>query len=156
VSLNGNWKINHKRGWTVLKSTRLFFATAIVALLFTSCSDNIVSECEVCTDDVNTATKTTLSDIQQNIFNNSCISCHSGNPPSGGLDLSQGLAYNNLVNKPSNGSSLKRVEPFSSSASYLVKVLEASDAPQMPPGTPLSQARIDSVKSWIDRGALND
>ncbi len=36
-------------------------------------------------------------DIQP-IWNNSCVSCHSGSSPSGGLDLSAGISYSNLVN----------------------------------------------------------
>lgn len=127
----------------------------MLAFIFlTSCSDNIVSECEVCTDSA--AEAVTFSTIQTTIFDNSCVSCHSGNSASGGLDLSPNMAYENLVNRESNGSSLKRVEPFNSSASYLVKVLEGENAPLMPPGAQLSQAKIDSVKSWIDRGAQND
>lgn len=99
---------------------------------------------------------TTFADIQQSVFNVSCVSCHSGASASAGLDLSEGSAYQNLVNIPSNGSNLDLVEPFNSSESYLVKVLEGTEAPLMPPGARLSQATIDSVKSWIDRGAPND
>jgi hypothetical protein len=124
-------------------------------LILLGCSDNIVSECEVCTDEPR-ATKTTFADIQQNVFDVSCTGCHNGDTASGGLDLSKDVAFENLVNAESNGSILKRVEPFNSSGSYLVKVLEADDAPLMPPGGRLSQAKIDSIKAWIDRGALNE
>lgn len=138
-------------------STRIYFLALLLILSFIfTCSDNIVSECEVCTDDQPTGTFTSFSDIQQNIFNNSCVSCHSASSPSGGLDLSEGAAYDNLVNVASTGSNLQRVVPFNSSASYLFKVLDGTDAPLMPPGARLSQAKIDSVKSWINRGAAND
>jgi hypothetical protein len=147
--------LHQTKGLSPVKK-QIFFLLQMLALIFlTSCSDNIVSECDVCTD--NAAPETvTFSTIQTTVFSNNCVSCHSGNFASGGLDLSPNMAYENLVNSESNGSPLKRVEPFNSSASYLVKVLEGDNAPLMPPGAQLSQAKIDSVKSWIDRGAQND
>lgn len=137
-----------------MKRELSLIVTVVVLLYLSSCGDQIVSECELCRDDV-PAGKTTFSDIQRTIFDVSCISCH-GSQPAGGLDLSAGAAYGNLVNRASNGSALKRVEPYDSEASYLVKVLEGTDAPLMPPGAPLGAAKVDSVKSWIDRGAAND
>ncbi|MBN1561092.1 hypothetical protein JW998_12635 [candidate division KSB1 bacterium] len=138
-----------------MKRKLFFFITLLIILSAVNCSDNIISECELCCGDV-PAGKTTFADIQSTIFNAACIACHSGSLPSGGLNLSAGAAYGNLVNVASNGSALKRVEPFNSDASYLVKVLEGTDAPLMPPGAPLGSAKIDSVKAWIDRGAAND
>ena len=138
-----------------MKRHRLIYFIAPTFLILADCSDNIISECQVCTDNV-PAAKTTFADIQQNIFNVSCISCHSGGQPTGGLDLSEGASYDNLVNKKSNASSLNRVEPFNSSNSYLIKALEGMGAPLMPPGIGLSQAKIDSIISWINRGAAYD
>ncbi len=133
-----------------------FILLMLLLSLFIACSDNIVSECELCTEQNANPAVTTFSDIQTDIFDKNCVSCHSGNNAAGGLDLSPNVSYANLVNAPSNGSSLKRVEPFNSSASYLSKVLNGDNAPLMPPGAQLSQARIDSVTSWINRGALNN
>lgn len=144
------------KGITTLKSRIHFLAFLLILSFLLYCSDNIVSECKVYADDVPTGTVTSFSNIQQTIFNNSCVSCHSGSSPLAGLDLSEGVAYDNLVNVPSSGSNLQRVVPFNSSASYLFKVLDGTDAPLMPPGARLSQAKIDSVRSWIDRGAKND
>lgn len=139
-----------------MKKNILFLLFTLLIIVLISCSDNIVSECETCADNENAGTKTTFSDIQSTLFDQNCVSCHSGNFASAGLDLSADVSYNNLVDAASNGSSLKRVEPFNSSASYLVRVLEGDNAPLMPPAARLSQAKIDSVKSWIDRGAAND
>jgi hypothetical protein len=138
-----------------LKSTLLIVDILIAIVFLLNCTDNIISECQVCSED-SLPGNMTFTDIQQAIFNNNCVACHSGSQPSGGLVLSEGVAYRNLVNKQSNGSGLKRVEPFNSSESYLRHVLEGKDAPLMPPGAQLDQAKIDSVKSWIDRGAAND
>ena len=137
-----------------MKFTYLSWFMLIVAISMLSCSDNIVSECIECADEP-TGQIVTFTDIQQSVFNVSCLDCHSGTTPAGGLDLSSDVSYANLVNMRSNGSDLNRVEPFNSSASYLVRVLEGNNAPQMPPSGRLSQAKIDSIIVWIDRGALN-
>lgn len=129
---------------------------AIMMFLTVQCGKNIVSECEECSDRQAGGQKTTLAEIQSDVFNQQCISCHGGTRPEAGLNLEEGLAYANLVNVNSTTASLKRVRPFSSSESYLVWVLEGEKAPQMPPPERLSQAKIDSVISWIDRGAENN
>jgi len=91
-----------------------------------------------------------FSAIQQNIFNKRCTVCHSGSIPSGGLDLSEGNAYGELINK-------ELVVPRNSGSSILFQRLN-SDNPdfQMPPTGKLPQALIDSVAVWIDRGALRN
>ena len=130
------------------------FIPALMLLLLIHCSENIVSECQVCTEPAGETI--TFSEIQQDIFNVACVSCHGGASPTAGLDLSQGNAYENLVNVNASTANASRVVPFSSEQSYLVDVLIGEKAPLMPPGTQLSQAKIDSVIAWIDRGAKND
>jgi len=92
--------------------------------------------------------------IQNNIFKSRCVSCHSGNFASGGLDLSEDFAYENLVNIESNGSTKKRVVPYDSENSYLYLSLEGDEAPQMPPTEKLNIDKINSIVQWIDDGAI--
>lgn len=127
----------------------------ITAFFFVQCSKNIVSECDTCTTQP-TGQKITFSEIQSSIFNVQCVSCHNNAAPPAGLSLEAGVAYANLVNVPSTTAALKRVAPFNSAESYLVWVLEGEKAPLMPPSGRISQARIDSVIAWIDRGAENN
>jgi hypothetical protein len=79
------------------------------------------------------------------------------------MNLSSGQAYSNTVNVPSVERAdlgLDRIEPFFPLQSYLyLKITgnEAIEGGQMPlTGGPLSQTQIDTIKSWIERGAPND
>jgi hypothetical protein len=76
-------------------------------------------------------------DIQP-IWNRNCTSCHSGRSPSGGLDLSAGVSYSNLVNVISPTYNVWRVR---SGKIYGGK---------MPPGGSLSRDEINLIKRWIE------
>ncbi len=135
----------------------LFYSILLfcISLFLQSCADKIVSG-----DDPPPSGMTAkLSDIQQNVFSVSCATagCHVGQFPQGGLNLSAGASFANLVNVDSNENpSLKRVEPGNSSQSFLIRKLEGSGTSVMPPAGKLSGVLIDSIKSWIDKGALNN
>ena len=102
----------------------------------------------------------TLSEVQSQVFNASCTSCHSGSSPSQGLNLSEGAAYGNTVNVPSTQvSSLDLVEPGDADNSYLMQKLEgtAQTGVQMPNGGPyLSTTLRQLVRDWIEAGAQDD
>ena len=102
----------------------------------------------------------TLSEVQSQIFNASCTSCHSGSSPSQGLNLSEGAAYGNTVNVPSTQvSSLDLVEPGDADNSYLIQKLEgtAQSGVRMPNGGPyLSTTLRQLVRDWIEAGAQDD
>jgi hypothetical protein len=75
--------------------------------------------------------------------------------------LTAGSAYSEIVNVPSNQRpTLDRIEPNDPAASYLyLKVTgDPSIAGSRMPlgGPPLSQALIDLLRDWIERGAPND
>jgi PKD repeat protein len=105
----------------------------------------------------------TFSAVQQQIFSQSCAfsSCHGGAAPAQGLDLSEGAAYGEIVNAPSNQvPSLDLIEPSDPDNSYLYQKV-TDDSPisgsRMPRGAaPLSQQLIDLLRDWIERGAPND
>jgi photosystem II stability/assembly factor-like uncharacterized protein len=94
-----------------------------------------------------------LADIQP-IFNDNCTSCHGG---SGGLDLSEGVSYDNLVNVASQGYAPSlRVEPGSAANSVLWNKVAGTGllGAQMPlGGSPLSQTDINTIEIWINEGA---
>lgn len=101
-----------------------------------------------------------FSDIQKNIFSQNCAlsGCHTQPAPAAGMDLSQGSAYQNLVNVPSTtDSQIDRVEPGDSDNSMLIMRLEGTVMPQMPlRGNPLPQQQINTIREWIDNGAENN
>lgn len=97
----------------------------------------------------------TLTSIQQSIFTPTCAtsSCHGG-PQS--PSLSAGASFSSLVNVPSTQSSLDFVEPGDPDNSWLVRKVEGNGTSRMPVGGMLSQSQIDSIRTWISEGALNN
>jgi hypothetical protein len=94
----------------------------------------------------------------QPIFNNSC-SCHSGNSPSAGMNLSASSSYLQLINIQSVSSciSLKRVLPSVADSSTLYRKISGTTCgTQMPQGGTISNSSISTIGSWINQGALNN
>jgi hypothetical protein len=100
----------------------------------------------------------TLASVQANVFNPSCIVCHSGANAPQGLRLDAANSFTNLVGVRSReDSSFFRVSPGNPDQSYLIHKLEgtASVGEQMPfGGPPIPQSIIDFVRQWITDGAL--
>jgi hypothetical protein len=89
--------------------------------------------------------------------------CHSLATQQGGLALSEGASHAALVSKPSRlrpGTFL--VVPHDASASWLMTVLQGSDAERagvsrMPlASSPLTPNQLQTIANWINRGAPND
>ena len=92
----------------------------------------------------------------QPIFNSQCTGCHGG---TGGLTITAGASYNNLVNVNAQSScpSLKRVLPNDASNSVLYrKVSGTTCGQQMPQGGALSATDITLIRNWINQGANNN
>lgn len=98
--------------------------------------------------------------IQDSIFNLSCAfsGCHGGtqNP-----ELTQGEAYDNIVEEFSLGRPLLQyINPGQPDSSYLYLKLigDPSIAGQQMPrgGDPLKQSMLDSVRVWIENGAIEE
>lgn len=101
-----------------------------------------------------------LTDLQRTVFTPYCVGCHSPNNASGGLDMSAGNSYGNIVGIPATGSrDMVRVEPGDTARSYLYLTLTGSGgAPVMPPEplSPLTEDKTGTVGAWIDAGASRD
>lgn len=105
-----------------------------------------------------------LDSIQANVFGPTCATsgCHTGPAGPGlpqGMDLSSADAsFASLVGVNSlQMPTALRVAPGDASASYLVQKIEgtATAGARMPlGGGPLPQATIDTIRTWIDDGAL--
>ena len=102
----------------------------------------------------------TLSSIQSEVFDASCIGHHGDHATEAELDLTAGQSYSNLVNVPSIQVALDLVEPNDAENSYLIHKLDGRAGmvgDRMPVGGPfLSQADIDVIKQWINAGAQNN
>lgn len=114
------------------------------------------------------ALEPTFASIQANIFEitdsagrNACISCHTniGRTPAGGLNLLHDAAYDQLVNVASTQvPSLKRVNPGSPDASYIVHKIEGRSGivgTRMPRNGPpyMTDGQILILRRWIELGA---
>ena len=123
--------------------------------LLVSCEDQITSGCEI--DIPGRAPEASLSWIQENVFDAYCTSCHGNSLAQGGLNLASRKALANLLDKKATASTLKRIDTQNPENSYLLIRLEGSNGESvMPPSGKLNQAVIDSVRSWIEKGALDN
>jgi hypothetical protein len=103
----------------------------------------------------------TYDSIESNVFAVSCAlsGCHSGPAPTGGLDLSPGQAYGNLVDqRSSQRPDLDRVEPGRPQDSYLVRKLRGEGSVTRMPfqRDPLPDSTIGLIEAWISAGAPRD
>ncbi len=103
----------------------------------------------------------TFGGVSADFFQQFCASCHGGVSPSKGLDLSQDEAHEQLVDVPAvQRSEFDRVTPGDSDNSYLIIKLEGGPdmaGSRMPRGAPARpQEEIDTIRMWIDEGALYD
>jgi hypothetical protein len=134
---------------------RSLYVLFFTIIFLSSCSDGIVSECP--TDLINIKIRNNFSSIQTELFNKNCAAsgCHSGNFPGGGLDLSEGKAYQNIVSVKSSQNDLKLIEPGNSSLSFLYQRVSTNDQGSvMPNSGRMRQYMIDTLKAWIDGGAI--
>ena len=108
--------------------------------------------------------ESTFAAIQETVFEpHDCTSsqCHSGDSAAGGLDLSTGSAYDNLVSVLAlNGEWL--VDPRSPSSSVLYRKLAAktkpgsydiSGSPMPAAGEAISAGQLEAIRLWIEAGA---
>ncbi len=107
-----------------------------------------------------------LSCDVQPTFTASCAlsGCHAGTNPQQGMNLSEGQTFTNVVNVQSNQSPLLRIARSDPDASYLVHKVQGTHltvggcCAQMPAGggAPLTPAQIDTIRSWVSAGALDN
>jgi hypothetical protein len=116
----------------------------------------IADSLEIIISILETVPLVSFSNQIQPIFNSQCTGCHGG---TGGLTITAGASYNNLVNVNAQSScpSLKRVLPNDASNSVLYrKVSGTTCGQQMPQGGALSATDITLIRNWINQGANNN
>jgi hypothetical protein len=111
---------------------------------------------------VNPPTPTFAGHVQP-IFTANCAPCHVGST-SGGLSLSVGASYSNLVNVPSQAlPSMNRIKPNDPQNSYLLHKIKGTQGTiggsgsQMPLNrSPLLATDIKTIEDWVNAGAPNN
>ena len=102
----------------------------------------------------------TLSSIQTELFNPSCVVHHGPSVAEAGLDISEGRSFENLVNVMSAQVGLDLVEPGDAENSYLIHKLDGRAGivgARMPPNGPfITDEALDIIKQWINDGAPNN
>ncbi|MBX7150575.1 hypothetical protein K1X84_02965 [bacterium] len=104
------------------------------------------------------------TDVQA-IFTTYCAKsgCHAGSSPQQDMNLSEEVAYQNIVNVTSmENPSLKRINPGNANNSYLIRKIEGTQSvgdrmpldQEGPDGGYLSSTQINTIRTWIDNGAL--
>ena len=104
--------------------------------------------------------ESTFEFIQKKIFQGQkCDTCHAGDTPSGGLDLSPAVAWQNLHDVPSEINGDKLVAPGSARASVLYQKLAAATLGEPTAGSPMpvaappiSETDLEAVYWWIYGG----
>ena len=103
----------------------------------------------------------TLLDVQAQVFTPRCAisGCHVSPGAPFGLDLSSAASTeaNAIGVASSEMPSLKRIEPFDATQSYLYRKITADPTilgePMPASGGPLSASQIALIQDWIDAGA---
>lgn len=135
----------------------LLFLSFVTALMFVSCSEHIVSECEP-DEKGEPPMGASFAEIQEQVFTTSCATsgCHGGtfhNSP----NLEAGQSFDNIVNVKSKNNSIEYIKPGDSKGSLIIKRMTSTDGfTKMPPTGSIDQAIIDSIAVWIDNGAENN
>lgn len=138
---------------------RYYLGIFFIALaILTSCADQIVeSTPSIIDENIEVKITAKFSDIQQNIFNQSCAfsGCHAGsvNPSLAGN------SYSNLVNKISS-TGIPYIKPNDPANSYVLQKIIGSNGisgSRMPlSAQPLSNEQISTIEEWINDGAQNN
>jgi hypothetical protein len=140
----------------------------VVAADGRSAADSVTLLCQ-CADPGATFSST-FDGIQKVIFkNHGCnqLGCHAGSNPQMGMDLSPGVAYQNILEVPATEEpAFNRVQPGDYNRSYLwLKLALATDPSLLPSGVtvspngmpsglpPLSEGELEAMRLWIFAGA---
>lgn len=91
----------------------------------------------------------------QLIFNDNCAlsGCHVTSSHQSGLDLREGVAYNNLF---ALGEIDTTTNPIDANNSNLYGLIAGISGSIMPPNGKMHDAYIETIKRWIEQGAKNN
>ncbi len=154
----------------VFKPTLLLTVACVVILLGMACVGDGTGLDEngnpLGAGESGTVESVTFSADVQPIFTLNCAlsGCHAGSAPAMGQNLSEGMAYANIVGVPSREvPALNRIEPDEPDRSYLIHKIQGTQSSvggfggRMPlGGGALADDEIATIRAWVARGALNN
>ena len=127
---------------------RPLFRIALAVLLCAAASNNALRAED---DASKTKAKITYDDEVRPLLKRRCASCHSGDRTEGDLDIA------NFVALMQGGGSGSVIDAGSADDSYLFRLVNHDDSPEMPPGgSKIPDAEIKLLRDWIDQGALEN
>ena len=95
--------------------------------------------------------KITYDDHVRPLLKRRCASCHSGDRTEADLDIA------NFTMLMQGGGSGEGIDAGSADDSYLFRLVNHDDSPEMPPGgNKIPDAEIKLLRDWIDQGALEN
>lgn len=95
--------------------------------------------------------KVTYDDHVAPLLKRRCASCHSGDRTEADLDIA------NFIALMQGGGSGAVIDAGSADDSYLFRLVNHDDSPEMPPGGgKIPDAEIKVLRDWIDQGALEN
>ncbi len=102
-----------------------------------------------------------LTNIQERLFSESCAfsSCHGGNDPESGLDLSSAaLSFDTSIDVEGVDAAMVRVVPGDAENSLMYQALldEVEGVRLMPVGDDIDAEEIEALRLWIEDGAPNN
>ena len=97
-----------------------------------------------------TRAKVTYDDDVRPLLKRRCATCHSGDRTEGDLNIANFLAL------MQGGGSGAVIDAGSADDSYLFRVVNHDDSPEMPPAGKIPDAEIKLLRDWIDQGALEN
>jgi hypothetical protein len=148
-----------------IAGVRLRGALFVAAMLATAgCENSDATLFSTPFDDSPQDAPVSLSRSVQPILTARCATagCHAGPLPASDLVLEPGRLFDAGVGAVGvtslEAAPALRIAPGDSAASYLVHKLTGDGiaGDRMPPGDPLPQVEVDSIRKWIDEGARNN
>jgi len=97
-----------------------------------------------------TKAKVTYDDDVRPLLKRRCASCHSGDRTEADLDIA------NFTALMQGGGSGAVIDAGSADDSYLFRLVNHDDSPEMPPAGKIPNAEIKLLRDWIDQGALEN
>lgn len=134
---------------------RPLFGSTVVACSVAAWTVTAAAQTTTCRPTPGRPVVTLTRDIQP-ILNERCVVCHIKGAENAELNLQPSTAFQNLIDKPSTESKLKRVARGDPEQSYIVHKLRGThvevggSGERMPMGQePLSQDQISKIIAWI-------
>jgi hypothetical protein len=131
----------------------------LLTLSLLSCNDNIRTPLNLV--DTKPPMRAIYSEIQSRIFNAKCTTSGCHGPNEAFPDLTAGSSYSDLTTKKSPLFGVIAVKPGDADNSNFVKKLLGSASGEIMPTKSsgyslLSKSEIDSIKVWVNNGAVNN